>query len=341
MKPVEVVNNKPVEQPAKNRLWIWIVLILLVVVIVAVLLWRFVFRRVDEPTATTTATTPASPSSTVASTGSWQEKGVAVAGQYADADIVDLGNGQYRLYYAVEPEVSGNNLEVFSSVSSDGVNWTKENGKRKDMAVFPDVLKLPDGRWRMYYQNSQVIKSAISTDGLKFTDEPGTRIDAKESGFNLESVGAQSTTILPDGSYVMLYRGTINQPYQTTDKLPNQNTQLYFWATSKDGLTFERQGVAIDSRNETLLGLADGADFVKWDNNELRVYFWSYTGIYHTVFADGKFSALVFDFSNNKDSKMKFAPNPPSDPTTAKINNVWYLYYGQHTKGIYYATAAK
>lgn len=53
------------------------------------------------------------------------------------------------------------------------------------MATFPDVIKLADGRFRMYFQNAGVIKSAISTDGLTWQDEAGTRIDKTENGFNL------------------------------------------------------------------------------------------------------------------------------------------------------------
>ena len=266
--------------------------------------------------------------------------GPAIEGNYADSDFVDLGNGKYRMYYAIEPEVPGNNLEVYSAVSSDGINWEKESGIRKTFATFPDIVKLPDGRWRMYFQNAGVIKSAISTDGLNWTDEPGVRIDKNEPGFNLENVGAQGTIRLDDDNYIMLYRGTINEPYKTSEKLPNKDTHVYFWATSKDGLTFEKKGLAIDSRNETLLGAADGAEWVKWDSSgqvELRVYFWSYAGVFYMIYKDGSFSQPVFDFTNNKNPMTKFPPNPPADPTLAKINGTWFMYYGQHTKGIYYA----
>jgi len=272
----------------------------------------------------------------------WQEIGVVVAGQYADAEVVDLGNGQFRMYYSIEPEVPDNNLEVYSAVSKDGINWTKEDGERKRLATFPDVVKFPSGRWRMYFQNGGVIKSTTSTDGLNWADEAGTRVDKSQPGFDLDNVGAQSTIRLDDSTYVMVYRGTINEPYATEEKLPNQDTHIYFWATSKDGLTFEKKGLAIDSRNETLLGAADGAEWVKWDTTaeqiELRVYFWSYAGVYHVTFKDGAFSKAVFDFTNNKDSMAKFPPNPPADPTLAKINSKWFMYYGQHGKGIYYAT---
>lgn len=312
--------------------------ILLVIILVIILAGGYYFFILNKDNSAQPAQNTSTKENNQTSQSQWQEKGVAISGKYADSEVVDLGDGKYRMYYSVEPEVTGNNLEIFSATSSDGQTWTKESGTRKTMATFPDVVKLPDGKWRMYYQNAGIIKSAASTDGLAWTDEPGTRMDRNETGYNLESVGAQSTIIQSDGTYVMLYRGTINQPYQTTEKIPNQNTQLYFWATSKDGLTFEKKGLAIDSRNDILYGLADGAEWVKWNNSEQRVYFWSYAGIYHTVYKNGTFSSPVFNWTNIKNSKAKFAPNPPGDPTIIKINNTWYMYYGQHTKGIYYAT---
>lgn len=312
----------------------WTILVL-VVVGLGLSGWKFLGKK-EESRPTTQKTS--------VKTESWQEKGVAIAGTFADAEVVDLGDGKFRMYYSVEPEVSGNKLEVYSATSTDGINWTKEEGTRKEFATFPDIVKLPNGRWRMYFQNQQVIKSAISADGLVWTDESGTRIDKNETGFNLGNVGAQSTVQLADGTYLMVYRGTVNEPYKTDEKLPNQETHLYFWATSQDGLSFAKKGIAFDSRNETLLGATDGADWVRWDPStgsgqaELRIYFWSYAGIYHVVYDSSTFSEPVFDFTNKQDSQNKFSENPPGDPTLAKIGNQWFMYYGQHTKGIYYAT---
>ena len=310
----------------KNLVWV-----LLVLAIGLVVTGGYVYLKKSTKQTTSNTQTSSAPTSK-----SWQEGGVAIAGKYADAEVVDLGNGQYRMYYSLEPEVQGFNGQVYSALSTDGIKWTQENGERKQMATFPDVIKLSDGTWRMYFQNAGVIKSATSSDGLTWKDEPGTRIDKNETGFNLESVGAQSTTILDDGTYIMVYRGTIPEPYKTSEKVPNQNTQLYFYATSKDGLTFEKKGIALDSRNETLYGLIDGGEWVDFDS-ELRMSFWSYSGVYHSVYSNGKFAAPVFDFSNSKDSKVKFAPNPPGDPTLVRIKDTWYMYYGQHKKGIYYA----
>lgn len=267
----------------------------------------------------------------------WKYGGVAIEGTYADAEIVDLGNGRYRMYYSVEPEVPGNKLEVFSAISSDGMDWKKEDGVRREFSVFPDVVKVPDGRYRMYFQNQGVIKSAISSDGLSFTEEAGVRIDGtNNAGLNLENVAAPTTMKIGD-EYVMVYRGTIDQRYSA--EVPNNKIQLFLWATSKDGMSFEKKGIAMDSRNPVFQGLLDGPELVQWDNGSIRLYFWSYKGIFHTGFKDGSFSQETgFDYTTASNSGMQFQPDPPCDPTLAKINNKWFLYYGIHTKGINYAT---
>lgn len=283
---------------------------------------------------------PSEPSSSTSSAQEpkWQTQDVAVAGNYADADAVDIGGGKYRMYYSLEPEQPGFNGQVYSATSTDGIKWTQEDGTRKTMATFPSVIKLADGKWRMYFQNAGVIKSATSSDGLSWQDEVGTRMDGANSlGLNFENVAAPTVEQLSDGSYLMIYRGLINQAY--ADQVPNKNTQLFLWATSNDGLSWDKKGLAVDSRNSTLQGLADGPELVpKWDDGSVKLFFWSYSGVYYSTFKDGKFSEpkLVYR-GQNTDSQKMFPENPPGDPTLAKINGVWNMYFGTHQKGIYRA----
>jgi hypothetical protein len=267
---------------------------------------------------------------------SWQYGGSSVAGKFADANVLEIENGKYRMYYSAEPEIPGFKGQVYSAISNDGIKWTQELGTRMEWATFPAVIKLSDGKYRIYYQNQNVIKSAISSDGLNWTQEAGTRIDSTNAaGLVLNNVAAP-TIIKSDNGYIMVYRGDINQKYP--EKVPNPNTELFLWATSSDGLAFEKKGVALDSRNGEFKGLLDGPELVKWDDGSIRLYFWSYKGIYHTDFKDNKFStASEFDYSTNADPKKEFYENPPSDPTLIKISGKWFMYYGQHAKGIFYA----
>ncbi len=266
----------------------------------------------------------------------WTEVGAAVAGKYADADIVFLGDGKYRMYYAAEPETPGFNGQVYSSISSDGVTWTKENGTRIASAIFPSVIKLPDGKYRMYFQDQSVIKSALSSDGLVWNRESGTRIDASNTaGLNLSSV-LSPTVIRTQDAYLMVYVGEINQEYQG-EKVPNKKMHLLLWATSEDGLSFEKKGIAVDSRNSQLKGWFEGPDLVD-DGNTIKLFAWSYTGIYESRFTKNSFSQPQFVFLGpNVEPNAPFPANPPCDPTVVKIGKTWNMYYGYHTKGIYRA----
>jgi len=276
------------------------------------------------------------PQQTPTPTLSWKLGKVAIAGKYADADIVDLGNGEYRMYYSEEPEVPNFKGRVYSALSPDGINWQQENGVRKEWAIFPSVIKLSDGRYRMYFQNEGVIKSAISNDGLLWKDEPGTRVDASNNaGLKLNNVAAPTVMKIAD-AYIMVYAGAINEKYP--EKVPNNEIHLFLWATSADGLSFEKKGIALDSRNNEFKGWIDGTEFIEWDDNSIRLYFWSYKGIYYVLYKGGNFSEdAVFDYTTNDNPLNQFPENPPGDPTLAKINGQWFLFYGQHTKGIYYA----
>ena len=46
---------------------------------------------------------------------------------------------------------------------------------------------------------------------------------------------------------------------------------------------------------------------------------------------------MVYE-AKKQDPMHRFPPSPPGDPTLGKIGNKWHMYYGQHTKGIFYAT---
>src|SRR3989344_5775624 len=257
----------------------------------------------------------------------WKKGGIAISGKYADADIVDLNDGKYRMYYSLEPEVPGVKGQVYSSLSEDGIKWNNENGERIDGATFPSVIKLPDGRYRMYFQNNGIIKSAISNDGLSWKEESGTRIDtSNNAGLKLDSVLAP--TVINNGNkYIMVYAGAINEKYP--EKVPNNEMHLFLLATSTDGLTFEEKGIALDSRNDEFKGWLDGAEFTQWDDGSLYLYFWGYKGVYHITYKNGIFSKdAAFDYTTNDNPLNQFPENPPSDPTLAKINNRWFMYYG-------------
>lgn len=325
-----------------TKFWWWVVAVTIAVGLGLAGWWGVKSRMAGQQISNTAPNLSemSKPTGTLADiSAAWTEQGVAIAGNYADADVVDLGDGSKRMYYAIEPEVKGNNLEVYSATSTDGISWKQESGTRRSMTTFPDVVRLSDGRWRMYFQNAGVIKSAISSDGLMFTDESGTRIDqTNDLGLTFENVAAPTVYQQADQTYLMVYRGTINQVYQG-EKVPNQNTQILLWATSADGLAWMKKGLAVDSRNSTLYGLADGPELFSFDRATITLSFWSYSGVYWSTFANGLFSSPEKVFARpTANLQAKFPSDPAGDPAYAKFGNTWYMYYGVHEKGIYYAT---
>ena len=301
----------------------WLIVLLVLVAGAAAAGWYFFLRPTKGEPDTT---------------GTWETGGLAAAGNFADADVIDLGGGQYRLYYSLEPEVAGFNGQVYSALSTDGKKWVQEEGTRIEQATFPSVMELPDGRFRMYFQRAGAIKSAVSSDGLSWIVEPGTRIDtANTAGLTLTNVGAPTVKKIGD-EYAMVYFGAINEKYTGAGLVPNNETHPFLWATSTDGLTFEQKGIALDSRNSELKGWMDGPELVTWDDGEIRLYFWGYVGIYYSTFAVGSFGDPVLTFPAPNPNNSLFPAQPPADPTLVKIGETWFMYYGGHTEGIYYAT---
>jgi hypothetical protein len=64
------------------------------------------------------------------------------------------------------------------SWTSEGVRITAADAGQTSTQVFADatVIRLTDGRWRMYMFANSAYRSAISSDGLSFAMEPGFRM---------------------------------------------------------------------------------------------------------------------------------------------------------------------
>lgn len=283
-------------------------------------------------------TTPSSNTKTVSQ--KWSAP-IKILDGYADADVIFLGDGKYRLYFGDVPSSKNFIHGIFSAISSDGKTWKVEDGVRMRNAAFPDVIRLKDGSWRMYFQGNGGIQSASSKDGLIWSEESGVRIDTSAStDSKLTQVGASTTIQMDDGTYVLVYRATTDKTFD--EDAPNKGANFLLWSVSNDGISFQSQGMAVDSQNEKYDGWLDGPDFSKWDDG-WRLYFWTYSGIYYSNFNGKTFSGDQVAIAAKSDNPMaKFAPNPPGDPTVIKIGSTWYMYYGSNNAGaqaLYYVTS--
>lgn len=156
-------------------------------------------------------------------------------------NVVRIPDGGYRLYYTgVSRERRAQNClgYILSAVSEDGLHWQKEVGIRLDTmssagevwVYCPDVIPLPDGRWRMYFQVKSdsgwdQILSAVSADGILWTREEGARFFS-----DTHDCGSPRCLILKDGRYRLYFH------------FSNSHERHILSAISKDGLCFEREG---------------------------------------------------------------------------------------------------
>ena len=91
-----------------------------------------------------------------------------------DPDIIRLDDGSYKLFFTSFDEEFGVGPQyVMSASSSDGLSFTIDEGKRLEpvsenkLLLDPDIIRLSDGSYRMYYSEMQndgsiIILSAIS-----------------------------------------------------------------------------------------------------------------------------------------------------------------------------------
>jgi len=135
----------------------------------------------------------------------WSAKELITIKGLGDKIAVDpspflLDDGQIRLYYfdiSTTKTTGMENNTIYSAISSDGLNFTEEEGYRlRYRGIFdPDVIRVGD-TWRMYVGNEDGSKvySATSSDGMNFSYE-GVAITG----------GAIPNVIYEAGKYYLYY----------------------------------------------------------------------------------------------------------------------------------------
>ncbi len=145
--------------------------------------------------------------------------------------------------------------------------WTVDDGIRLEDASVPNILRLEDGRFRLYYGGAGGILSAISQDGLAFTKESGVRVASGSQG-SLEMIVSDPTlVILNDGRIRMYYKGANGSGG------PGQAIHSIFSAISTDGLLFEKEGIRIDSQQTPDGGWASVPEAILLPDGNIRIYY--------------------------------------------------------------------
>ncbi|MDO8452892.1 MAG: hypothetical protein Q7S79_04020 [bacterium] len=214
------------------------------------------------------------------------------------------------------------------------ISWEKDVGSRVTGGSVPFVYKLQDGRVRLYYCSGDTISSSISQDGITFVKEQGIRI---ASGTGNELIVCDPTIVnLPDGKVRMYYKGA-----DSMNPGPGKSVHKIYSAISTDGLTFQKEGLRIDSETNGDNRWASVPDAIMLPDGRVRLYYVTASEMEH-----GIGSAISTDGLNfTKEPGLRV----PSlvDPALVKFGDKYVIFaasiderFGGLPKGIYYTESS-
>jgi hypothetical protein len=161
----------------------------------------------------------------------WVKDNKIIADQASVPDAIVDSDGNIRIYY-----VDWYNGHVISvALSHDGIDWIYKKvtiqgevaGSQSAVSpVDPDIVLLPDGRYRLFYMYDGEIYSAISKYGINFVKENGVRFQGEPG----------ETWMDPD----VVKMGDVWRMF--TWRIVGDTCEVIS-AVSSDGLTFTKENV--------------------------------------------------------------------------------------------------
>jgi hypothetical protein len=210
-------------------------------------------------------------------------------------NVIALPEGGYRMYYysgAPERRDEGVMGCIVSSFSADGTVWTKEAGLRVDThapdagnrTLCPDVVALPKGGYRMYYQahgatDRGVVLSSFSEDSLNWNREAGVRFGVEDA-----VCGSPRCVPLEDGRWRLYCHEYPNTPKGTGIHTGNHIIS----AIAADGLDFEREpGVRIEQQQRLEDYAVYAVEVLRLGDGSYRMYYagWSNDPVEGRIFS--------------------------------------------------------
>jgi len=146
--------------------------------------------------------------------------------------------------------------------------WVKNPNKLFENVTSTDTLKLEDGTFRMFFQKDGKIVYADSKDATSFSEPVLTGIDENPGKFN------SNPTVLKikEGDWIMIYE---EQPQLApgAEKGPGPGSQRNLLvATSSDGKSFSKAGMAIDSAKDDKY-FASVPKLIQLPDSKIRMYY--------------------------------------------------------------------
>ena len=212
-------------------------------------------------------------------------------------NVVKLPERGYRMYYTgygPERSVESSSGYILSAYSVDANQWVKEEGARVDVhqpnasqrTLCPDVIPLPDGGWRMYFEargagKASHVLSAVSDDGLEWHPESGIRFGDGEWSY-----GSPRCLYFEESGRIRfrLYCHHYSEPM--ISGLDAQNHIVS--AVSDDGIHFEPEpGARIRQENDYEAYAVYAPEILRLGDGSYRMYYpgWSEEPMHGRIFS--------------------------------------------------------
>ena len=286
---------------------------------------------------------------------------------FFDTWVVQLENGQYRLYGNSSDQILYGTNAFDSYLSSNGVDFVKEPGYRfqEDGCFMPCVILLSNGNYRCYYVDQSVtpnpgsdnggraIRSALSTNGgLNFVGEGDRLVCNTNLPFEYRGIRGARVLDIGYGTYRMYYHG-----------IDSNDVRRVLSASSDDGTNWTRDpGVRLAPADycPPCTTVRNFAPIIPFAGDDIHLYVtmsrcgeeWadSHGGIFDSWSVDGlNFTVAdqpILESYYIEDTYTGSPTNPqamPQDPTAIMTANGMRLYFGVYdgpavlpgTSGIY------
>lgn len=218
----------------------------------------------------------------------------------------------YFLFY----QKSTKTLSPSSSAQTE--SWTKNKNILFENVTSSDTHKLDDGTFRMYFLKDGKIVYADSKDATVFGSPISTGVNEEPGKFNSNPAVLK----VSDGNWIMVYEEQpMKNPGEEQQKPPGPESQRnLLLATSQDGKSFTKIGVAIDSsKDKDDNYFASVPDLIKTPDSRIRLYY--------VCGGESTCSAISTDgrtFTKEPGIRMG---NKAVDPDVLYNNGRWVMYF--------------
>lgn len=184
--------------------------------------------------------------------------------------LAGVGGGVYFLIQKDKATDSQETSSTKGSKTASAEKWETDGNIVLANTTSSDTHKISDNLYRMYYMGQGGILYAESSDGVTFSKGLPTGV-TEDSGKMLSNPAVLE---ISEGKWLMIYE---QQPQkgpgssQKTPPGPSTQRNLYR-ATSTDGKTFTKVGLAIDS-SENDNYFASVPDLVLLPDNSIAIYY--------------------------------------------------------------------